>query len=172
MSKSELQDQGQALAACSTSELANWRNLAGEGKFGKEKVASGEGVERNTGVGKEINLTCDAVPVVDLADSSEEEIQEVEKEEIKEQEVKDSSFKEQKAKDESIKEQKVEDTSSKEQKVADILESLSNASREEQDSILSKMGIVRRIVKERDEMSDTLGLYSDGDEETDEGKVN
>ena len=162
---SELQDQGQALGASSTSELANWRKQIGEGKFGKEKVVSGEGVEKNAQGGKEINLTCDAdktVPVVDLADSSEEEIQEVEKEDM------------------SIKEQKVEDTSSKEQTVADILESLSNASREEQDNILSKLGIVRRIVKKRDKpgMSDTLGdagLYSDGDEETEkeyEGTVN
>merc|ERR1719500_2588051 len=136
--------------------------------FGKEKVVSGEGVRKNAQGGKEINLTCDAdktVPVVDLADSSEEEIQEVEKDELR---------------DASIKEQKVEDTSSNQRKVADIMESFSTASREEQDNILSKMGIVRRIVKKRDKrgMSDTLcnaGLYSDGDGETEkehEGTVN
>ena len=128
----------------------------------------------------------ETVPVVDLADSSEEEREEIQDMSLKEQKVEDTSIKdqkvmsskeqkvenaphkEQKAED-SIKEQKTEDTSWKEMKVEDIIEKLSNASREEQDEILAKMGIVRRIVKKR--MTDPLedaGLYSDGEEEKEE----
>ena len=174
-SSSELQHQGQALEASSISELADWR--IEEGKFGKcskEEITAGRGV-----VDKKKNIQgekCDAdktVPIVDLADSSEEEKEENKELEIKEldkEEIEDTFSKDHKVK---------EDISSKDQKVKDILESLEKASKEEQDIILGKLGIVRRVKRwDKQGISDSLsdaGLYSDGDDEKEEeldGKVN
>jgi len=172
---SEVEDQGEEP---SSSESLNLR------KFGR----NGEGIEKNAQEGKLKGDADETVPVVDLADSSEEEREEIQDMSLKEQKVEDTSIKDQKVKDmsskeqkvesppfkkqkaeDSIKEQKTQDTSWKEMKVEDIMEKLSNASREEQDEILAKMGIVRRIVKKR--MTDSLedaGLYSDGEEEKEE----
>ena len=174
-----MQDQGQAPEeSSSSSESANLR------KFGK----AGEGMEKNAQEGKLKSDADETVPVVDLADSSEEEreeIQEIRDMSLKEQEVEDTSIKEQRVKDmmsskeqkvenppnkeqkaeDSTKEQKTEDTYWKEMKVEDILEKLSNASREEQDEILAKMGIVRRIEKKRTSgLLEDAGLYSDGED--------
>ena len=61
-----------------------------------------------------------------------------------------------------------QDTSSTKQKINKIMESLSHASKEEQDEILGKIGIVRRSGKKRNNSNSLgpdsdAGLYSDGD---------
>ena len=145
MKKIEVHSSSQALETPSTSDA----NLpCGSGMFGK-RLKEGDA---HTMTPVEKSKESKTVPVVDLAESSEEE------------------------KEESHgapgEEEKGKGASSLEEKVNNILKSLSNATREKQDEILSKMRILRVVKKEQNEETNRLherpsdsdiGLYSDGD---------
>ena len=178
----ELQHGGQDQRASPISEVANMQS--GDGKFGnclKGEVATrlvGVAKRKNSQAGKQSKSEVEkTVPVVDLADSSEEEkeeVQAVEKQENREVE-KQTIQEEEKEEVQEVKKQEIQDASSTEQKVKDVLKLLENASREKQDEILSKMGIVRTVKKRNKQVKSNTpgqnlddsdaGLYSDGDED-------
>ena len=142
MKKTEVHSWSRALETPSTSDA---NQPCGSGMFGK-RLKEGDA---HTMTPVEKSKESKTVPVVDLAESSEEE----------KEESHGAPGEEEKA-------------SSLEEKVNNILKSLSNATREKQDEILKKMRILRVVKKEQNKETNRLhespsdsdiGLYSDGD---------